>query len=148
MKVEIKIDKGYIEPICIIHTANLSPELVTLVDIIEGADTQPFLLIAKKDEKSYIIKPDDIDIIRTEGGVVKCYDRLGQDFYVAKPLQELLECLPNNFIRISKSAIVNVNRIDHLSSSFNRTMYIIMKNSVNDYVSKKYLKDIKNRLGL
>ena len=148
MKVDIKLDPCVSEPTAVIYAATLTPELVTAIETLEKLGTQPFLLTAKKDDKSFVLEPAQIDIIRTEGGIIKCYNQHGQDFIVTKPLHELLERLGNNFMRISKSAIVNVNRIDHLSNSFNRTMYIIMKNGVNDYITKNYLKDIRNRLGL
>lgn len=148
MKVEIKIDSDVREPIAVIHAPVLTPELVAVVEMLEKTGTQPFLLTAKKDDKSFVLEPSKVDIIRTEGGIVKCYNQLGQDFVVSKTLHELLERLGSNFIRISKSAIVNINRIDHLSSSFGRTMYIIMKNGVNDYITKNYLTDVRNRLGM
>jgi len=148
VKVDIKIDPKVDEPSAVIYASTLTPELVAAVEILEKLGTHPFLLTAKKDDKSFVLEPTQVDIIRTEGGITKCYNQQGQDFIVTKPLHELLERLGNNFMRISKSAIVNVNRIDHLSHSFNRTMYIIMKNGINDYITKSYLKDIRNRLGL
>ena len=148
MKVDIKLDSSISEPTAVIHASTLTPELVTAIEILKKLGTQPFILTAKKDDKSFVLEPAQVDIIRTEGGTIKCYDRQGQDFTVTKPLHELLERLGSNFMRISKSTIVNINRIDHLSNSFNRTMHIIMKNGVSDYITKSYLKDIRNRLGL
>ena len=148
MKVEIKIDATAHEPTVVIHTAKITPELATLVELIEGADMQPFLVAAKKDDKSFIIEPEQVEIIRTEGGTIKIYNRKGQDFIVTKPLHELQERLGTNFVRISKSAIVNINQVDHISQSFNNTMYILMKNGVNDYISRSYLSGFKKRLGL
>jgi len=148
VKVDIKLDPAVSEPTAVIYASALTPELVAAIEILEKLKTQPFLLAAKKDDKSFVLEPAQVDIIRTEGGITKCYNQRGQDFIVTKPLHELLERLGNNFIRISKSAIVNVNRIDHLSHSFNRTMHIVMRNGINDYITKNYLKDIRNRLGL
>jgi len=148
VKVDIKLDSSISEPTAVIHASTLTPELVTAIEILKKLGTQPFILTAKKDDKSFVLEPAQVDIIRTEGGTIKCYDRQGQDFTVTKPLHELLERLGSNFMRISKSTIVNINRIDHLSNSFNRTMHIIMKNGVSDYITKSYLKDIRNRLGL
>jgi len=148
MKVDIKLDQSVSEPTAVIYASTLTPELVAAIEILEKLGTQPFLLTAKKDDKSFVLEPTQVDIIRTEGGIIKCYNQQGQDFIVTKPLHELLERLGNNFIRISKSAIININRIDHLSHSFNRTMCIVMKNGINDYITKNYLKDIRNRLGI
>jgi DNA-binding LytR/AlgR family response regulator len=148
MKVEIKIDSSIHEPIVVVHTAKLTPELAALVEFIEGTETQPFLLTAKKDDKSFIIEPEQVEIIRAEGGTTKLYNRKAKDFTINRPLHELEERLGNNFIRISKSALVNINQVDHISPSFNGTMYIVLKNGVEDYISRNYLSGFKKRLGL
>jgi len=145
MKVEIKINPDIAEITAVIHAPKMTPELIALVESLEGVEDKASLLTAKKDGKIFIIEPSQIDIIRVEGGELKLYNQNAQEFVVAKSLQEILDSIGNNFVRISKSAIVNVNRVDHLSNSFNGTMYIVMKNGVSDYISRKYLADFKKR---
>jgi DNA-binding LytR/AlgR family response regulator len=148
MKVEIQIEPNIGEPIALIRASSLTPELVALVEMMERAAIQPLLLTAKKDDKSFVIEPERIDIIRSEGGDIKCFNQDGHEFDISKPLHELSDRLGNNFIRISKSTIININRIDHLSPSFNRTVNVAMKNGMSDYVSKGYVSEFKKRLGL
>lgn len=52
------------------------------------------------------------------------------------------------FVRISKSAIVNINQIHHAEASFNGTMELVMKNGITDYISRSFRKNFKERLGL
>ena len=146
MRVDIKIDPALTEVTAIISAPKMTQELLVLVEALEGAGDKTAVLTAKKDDKIFIIEPEQVDIIRAEGGEVKVYNRSAQAFTVAKPLHEILNSVGSGFVRISKSAIVNVSRIDHLSNSFNGTMYIVMKNGVNDYISRKYLGDFKKRL--
>ena len=148
MKVEVKIDAKIQEPNVIIHTNKISPEITSIIELIEQSNDQANVLIAKKDDKSFIIEPNDAEIIRTEGGVVTLYNRKGTDFIISKGIAELENTLGNDFIRISKGVLVNINRVDHLSRHFNGTMYIVMKNGVNDYISRSYLNEFKKRLGL
>ena len=148
MKVEIKILPDIEETNAVINTPALTQDLMKVVELLEGIDVHPFLLVAKKDDKSFVIESEQAEIIRTEGGVIKLYNQQAQDFVVPKALHELHDRLGSSFVRISKSTIVNINRIDHLSPSFNGTMYIMMKNGINDYISRKYLSDFKKRLGL
>ncbi|MCL2350447.1 MAG: LytTR family transcriptional regulator [Defluviitaleaceae bacterium] len=148
MRVEIKLDPNILEEIAIIHAKKMTPKILALVEAFEGAQEKASLLVAKSDDKVFIIEPDQIDIIRTEGGEVKIYNQLMQEYSTTKPLHEILEMLPSNFVRISKSAIVNINRVDHLSNSFNRTMYIIMKNGISNYISRNFWGDFKKRLGI
>ena len=148
MRVEIKIAPDIGEPIAIIHTPKMTPELAMWVEMLERAEDKPSLLIAKNDDKLYVIRHEDVEIIRTEGGETKLYNRNAQVFTIPKPLHEIQERLGAGFVRISRSAIVNIDRADHLSPSFNGTMKIAMKNGVSDYISRKYLGEFKKSLGM
>lgn len=148
MRVELKIDPHLSDTTAVIYAPQITPQLMALLEAFEGLEGKASLLITKKDGKVFIIEPEQADIIRTEGGEIKLYNRQAQAFTVSKPLHELLEMLPGNFVRISKSAIVNIKRVDHLSNSFDRTMNIVMKNGVKDYISRSYLSEFKKRLGL
>ena len=148
MRVEIKIDTDIGEPIAVIHTSKITPELTMWIEMLERIDDKSSVLFAKSDNKLFVIDPMQVDIIRTEGNDIKLYNREKQEYIVTKTLNEIQEQLGFNFVRISKSTIVNINRVDHLSPSFNRTMYIVMKNGVSDYISRNYLADFKKRIGL
>jgi len=152
LRVEIKIDPDLAQTTAIIQAPRLTPELMAVVDFLEGADQSKAsatgLLVAKNDDKFFVIEPEQVDIVRAEGGEIKVYNQKAQEYVVTKPLHEILENMPPSFVRISKSAIVNIVRVDHLSNSFNGTMHIILKNGISDYISRKYLGDFKKRLGM
>ena len=148
MRVEIKIDPKIGEPIVVIHAPKPTPELMALAETLAQTGEKPSLLFVKKDTKLHAIKVEQIDIIRTEGSDIKLYNREAQEFIVTRPLHELQERLGANFVRISKSTIINIDRIDHLSPSFDRTMYVAMENGISDYISRSYLNDFKKRLWL
>lgn len=86
--------------------------------------------------------------MRTEGRQVVCYDKLKNRYILDKPLYELESILDIYFVRISKSAIVNISQINHVEASFNGTMELVMKNGVTDYISRSFRKGFKERLGL
>jgi len=148
MRIEIKIDPNISDDTAIIHARKMTPKLLALVEGLEGVDDKASLLVTKMDDKLFVLEPDNIDIIRTEGGEIKAYNQKAQGHIITKPLHELLDMLPSCFVQISKSAIININRIDHLSNSFNRTMYIVMKNGIDDYISRTYLGEFKKQLGI
>jgi len=148
MKVDIKINPELMEITHVIHAPKMTPELMNLIELLESTETKIALLVGKKEDKFFVIEPEEVDIIRTEGGEVKLYNRNGQGYTITKSLQNIHERLPKNFIRISKSAIININRVDHLSHSFSRTMHIVMKNGVTDSVSRSYLGEIKRHLDI
>ena len=148
MRVEVNINPDITEVTAVIHAPKMTQDLMDLVETLEGAEDKASLLVAKNDDKVFLIEPDQVEIIRTDGRDIKLFDRKGQEYTLAKPLGKILERFSKYFVRISKSAIVNINRVDHLSNSFNGTMYIIMKNGVSDYISRKYLGDFQKRLDI
>ncbi len=86
--------------------------------------------------------------MRTEGRDIICYDKLKNRYLLDKPLYELENILDFHFVRISKSAIVNIRQIDHVEASLNGTMELVMKNGITDYISRNFRKVFKERLGL
>jgi len=148
MKVDIKINPELTEITHVIHAPKMTAELMSLIELLETTETKNELLVVKKDDKFFVIEPEEVDIIRTEGGEVKLYTRNGQGYDVSKSLQSIHEQLSKNFVRVSKSAIININRVDHLSHAFSRTMHIVMKNGVTDSVSRSYLAEIKKHLDI
>jgi DNA-binding LytR/AlgR family response regulator len=148
MRVEIKINPDITEVTAVIHAPKMTPDLVELVETLEGSEDKASLLIAKNDDKVFLIEPDQAEIIRTVGREIKLFDHKGQEYTLTKPLNNILERFSKHFVRISKSAIVNINRVDHLSRSFSGSMHIIMKNGMSDYISRKYLNDFQKRFDI
>jgi DNA-binding LytR/AlgR family response regulator len=148
MEVEVKIVPDIAAPKVVIYAPKITPVLMTCIEFLESAGGNPSLLVAKKDDKMFVIEPEQVEIVRTEGSDLKLYNRDALEYIIPKTLHETHDLLGAGFVRISKSAIVNMSRVDHLSPSFNGTMYIVMKNGVSDYISRKYLGDFKKRLGL
>jgi DNA-binding LytR/AlgR family response regulator len=74
---------------------------------------------------------------RTEKDKYEIKDKL----YV---IEEYLKNTP--FIKISKSVIANVDKVKNLEVSFNGTLCIIFFDQSQEYVSRKYVTDIKSYL--
>ena len=148
MKVECKISADYKEPYAVLHINKMTDTVVEIISMLEKENTNSVTLIATKDKKTYFIKPEDISLVRTEGREIVCYDKQGNRYILDKPLYELENILDICFVRISKSAIANINQINHVEASFNGTMELVMKNGVTDYISRSFRKGFKERLGL
>ena len=148
MKVECKISADYKEPYAVLHINKMTGTIAEIISMLEKENTNSVTLIATKDKKTYFIKPQDISLVRTEGREIVCYDKHGNRYILDKPLYELENILDICFLRISKSAIANINQINHVEASFNGTMELVMKNGVTDYISRSFRKGFKERLGL
>lgn len=63
-------------------------------------------------------------------------------------LYELEEILPDNFIKINKSCIANLNAVSGFDASISGTLKVKFKSGRVDYVSRRNLKNIKERIGV
>lgn len=148
MKVECKISADYKEPYAVLHINKMTETIAEIISMLEKENANSLTLIATKDRKTYFIKPEDISLVRTEGREIVCYDKLKNRYTLDKPLYELENILDICFVRISKSAIANISQINHVGASFNGTMELVMKNGVTEYISRRFRKGFKERLGL
>ncbi len=148
MKVECKISTDYKEPYAVLHINKMTETVAEIISMLEKENANSLTLLATKDKKTYFIKPEDISLVRTEGREIACYDKRKDRYLLDKPLYELERILDIDFVRISKSAIVNISQINHVEASFNGTMELVMNNGVTDYISRSFRKGFKERLGL
>lgn len=147
MKVKIQIDPDLSESYAHLHVAKLTPEIDTIIKILEN-ENQKVTLTGTKDGKIYIIEPNNVEVIHVEGREVVLYNREKERFVLSKPLYELQNALSTDFVRVSKSAIVNIQYIDHVRASFNGTMELMMKNGIETVITRSFRRDFKKRLGV
>ena len=147
MKVELKIDPYCQEPWAVINVAKLTPSLRAAITILEK-ECEEMIFTAQNNGKIYIIDPVKIELIRTEGRELALYDLKKERYVLNKPLYEVQEQLGKDFVRISKFAIINIKRINHVEASFNGTMEIVMKNGLEEIITRSYRKLFKERLGV
>lgn len=148
MRVEIRLEPDAPEPYAILCVPEWNAEIQGLVQTLEQGAAPAGLVVAKRDDKLYVMEPARVELVRTEGGSLQLYDRECERYVVDGSLHEILEKLGRDFVRISKSAVVNMRRVDNVSTSFSGTMAVVMKNGLEDTISRTYLRDFKRRLGL
>ena len=68
--------------------------------------------------------------------------RLKQRLYV------LEELLGDDFLKINQSCIVNVRMLKRFDASFAGGLSVTLKNGFKDYVSRRQLKTVKERIGI
>lgn len=69
-------------------------------------------------------------------------------YLVKKRLHEIEEILPVSFIRISKSAIANSNKIEKFITTITGGVNVEFKNGYKDYVSRRCFRQIKRSYDL
>lgn len=127
-----------------------------MIDIKEVTPVQLKLFISPTERKQFVkIHSPQMDksvqkIIQTVEDIDRLTEINGKVFNTKYRLYELEEQLPNTFIRISKSEIVNQHAIIKLQLEANGLIRMYLKNLDDDYTysSRRYLKSIKERLSL
>lgn len=129
----------------VINCKRIDDEVMRLKCHIELFDKK---LQAKKDNELHFINSFDVfyfesldnrTFLYTEDDVLEVKQRLYE-------LEVILS--DKDFIRISKSQIVNINKIKSLKPELNRTILVTMCNGEQLYISRKYVQAIRNLLSV
>ena len=145
MKVSVALSTEYKEPYAIIYTDRMTDEIQRVID---GFSLNESPVTALQNEKDIIILlPKEIYMVRVENGDTVIYGK-DRSYRSRKRLYELEQQLGKQFMQISKSTLVNLSYMDSVESGFSGTLLLKLKNGCKDYVSRRYLPQFKNYLGL
>ncbi|MGQ7416570.1 LytTR family DNA-binding domain-containing protein [Streptococcus suis] len=125
----------------------MSEQVTHLVSYIQNLDKQTSRLTVKKGEQVYLVEHDEIVRLYLEDGLLQV--ETVENVYTSNlRLYQVKEDLPANFLQISQSEIIHIKQLDHLKLTSNGLVKLVMKNGSVTYSSRRYLKIIKERLGL
>lgn len=146
MQVEIKIDSSYKEPKIIILADSVTEEVNSIMKKL--SEHNPGILSGIKDGKITILEQNDLLKVYACNGKVSAVTDNSE--YVLKiRLYEAEEILnPSQFIRISNSEIINLKKVKSFDLNFAGTIYVELINGTTTYVSRRYVKKIKQILGM
>ena len=144
MQVKIEVAPEHTSPLAVIYTDRLTPELQRVVDILQAKNAP---ILAERNGRTFLFTAQDIYMVRIVDGETKLYTRQ-EEFSSRKRLYELLDQLGEGFMQISKACAVNLSYIQSVEAGFGGALLLKMKNGLSDYVSRKYLPDLKNYLGI
>ncbi|MDY3097751.1 LytTR family DNA-binding domain-containing protein [Methanobrevibacter sp.] len=146
MKVNLFVSKDVEEPYAEIHTNELNENITKAMSILENDESNE-LLAVKKDSDIALLEYDDIFMFRVENKQVNVFTK-DYDYIIKKPLYQIEENLNSDFVRISKTTIVNLKKIKRVAPSLRGMMFIELKNGLKDNISRKYLPNFKQVLDL
>ena len=118
-----------------------------MVETIENLINETSELIAFNDTEAVKLEPMKVYCFTVENNKVFALTS-NEKLRMKCRLYNLEETLNDNFIKINQSCIVNKNLIERFDVSFSGSMKITLKNGYSDYISRRQLKNVKERLGL
>ena len=145
MKVRIQVDPAISEEYAEFHVREITDEVSRFAEIIEKSNS--VLTGADEFERTIIINPSDIVAVHAEKKWCRILTETA-DYSCRKRLYELEQDLGPEFMRISKSILVCIRKIDSVEAVFNGMLLLHMKNGSKEYVSRTYLPNLKTYLGI
>ncbi len=143
MKLTVFINKELEEEIVVY--AHEKTKLVEAIEQLMTDDANP--IIGYKEKEAVNLKPSDIHcLIVEENKVFALTD--SEKLQLKSRLYKIEERLPKSFVKINQSAVANIEKMERFSTSLSGTLMVRFKNGYNDYVSRRNLKNVKERLGL
>ena len=146
MEVEVKLEPGRQQPKVVILAGEETPQVRELARRLAGLSVGP--LPAFQGERAVLLEQEAIVRFYTDGKGVSA-QTAGGVYGVRLRLYELEERLDRHqFVRISHSEIVNLGQVTGLDLSLTGTIRMALRGGVTTYVSRRYVKKIKQALGL
>lgn len=145
MKITIETPKAGEEDEVIVRCASLDDRLMSLIYSLKAGEGK---LTGYIEDKIVKLEPKDIFYFESVDNRVFAYTGKGV-YEVHKKLYEIEEeYVYTDFLRISKSAIVNVSKIAYLRPIFNGRFEAKLKNDEKIIISRQYVVDLKKKLGI
>lgn len=145
MKITIEIPQQGEEDEIIIRCAALDEELLRLIYKIRmGRETLPVFTGSEIE----VLPLKEIFYFESVDNKVFAYCKK-EVYEVRKKLYELEEAYESHgFLRVSKSTIVHLPKISHLTPMFNGRFEARLKNGEKIIISRQYVAMIKKKLGI
>ncbi len=144
MEVEIRTEPGRQEPKIVILAGEESEELRRLAESLSKLALGP--IPVSREEEKLLLPQEDFLRFYADGKGVSAQTE-SETFTVRLRLYELEARLdPARFVRISNSEIINLDRVTAVDLSLSGTICMTLDGAVRTYVSRRYVKKIKEVL--
>lgn len=146
MKIRIELEENIEEEEVIIRCKQINKTIQKIQQEIWNITSSSKKLSFYKENNEYYLPLDSILFFETADNKVNAHT-LDEIYQIRYRLYELEDMLPSNFLRISKSTIVNVDKIYSISRTLTSPSCIQFSKSYKQvYVSRYYFKALNQRL--
>ena len=144
MKIIVEQPSTLEEDHVIIKCRDVHPELISLLNSFNKTKK----LIGYLDNEVHRIDPSDVYYIEAIDNKTFLYGH-NLVYESKKKLYELEELLKmNDFLRISKSTIINLSKIKALKPALSKRIEATLDNNEKIIVSRQYVSNLKKHLGI
>lgn len=140
MKIKIEIDEGLAEEEIVIRCKSLNEDVISIQKRITDAVNSRMQLEVTKGETEYYLTVDEVLFFETDASGVVVHTAT-QIYETKYRLYELEELLPGDFIRVSKSSILNASKIRAIHKNITGASEVeFIGSSKKVFVSRNYFK--------
>jgi DNA-binding LytR/AlgR family response regulator len=146
MKIRLEMEDNLTEDEIVIHCRELTDEIVALQRQIAEAVHTGMQLHVVKGETSYFLKLDEILFLETDQTAVAVHT-VNQIYETKQRLYELEELLPGSFMRVSKSTIINTDKIRAIRKNITGASEVEFSGSNKKaFVSRNYFRALMHKI--
>ncbi|MVX65307.1 LytTR family transcriptional regulator [Clostridium chromiireducens] len=148
MKVNINIISSQLEEEVIFNVHNVDKKITEAIELLTSSSQVIQYLLGRKEEKYYKVNVDEIFYIESIDRKIFIYTK-ADTYEIPEKLYLLEEQLASvNFIRISKSMLVNINKIHSFYPKLSGNLEALLINNEKVIISRRYVANLKNKLGM
>ncbi|NRT80193.1 LytTR family DNA-binding domain-containing protein [Clostridium beijerinckii] len=148
MKVSINIISSGLEEEVIFNVHNVQEKVTEAIELLTSSNEIIKHLLGRKEEKYYKVNVDEIFYIESIDRKVFIYTKT-QTYEISEKLYILEEQLAGmNFIRISKSLLLNIDKIHSFYPKLSGNLEALLTNNEKVIISRRYVANLKNKLGM
>lgn len=148
MKVSINIISSELEEEVIFNVHNVQEKVTEAIELLTSSNEVIKHLLGRKEEKYYKVNVDEIFYIESIDRKVFIYTKT-QTYEISEKLYVLEEQLVSmNFIRVSKSLLLNIDKIHSFYPKLSGNLEALLTNNEKVIISRRYVANLKNKLGM
>lgn len=145
LKVKVEINPLYSEVHAILRSNSMNQEIEDIKNILESYN---HVLMGYSDDNITLLQYNEIYRIYTENQKVFAVTNKGK-YLLKERLYEIEIMLSRHqFIKVSRFEIINVMQIQELENLYSGNIKIIFKYGESTFVSRRFVSQIKKKLGI
>ncbi|EHI98966.1 response regulator receiver protein [Clostridium sp. DL-VIII] len=148
MKVNINIISSELEEEVNFNIHNVNEKINEAIELLTSSKKIIKYLLVKKEDKHYKVNIDEVFYIESIDRKIFIYTK-AETYEISEKLYILEEQLSsNNFLRISKSMLLNINKIYSFYPKLSGNLEALLTNKEKVIISRRYVSNLKSKLGM
>lgn len=146
MNIRVEVNENLLEEEIIIRCSQMNDKIYEIQRAVTDITAKSHRFVFYKEDTEYYLAIEKILFFETEENFI--YAHTVNEVYQTKyKLYELERLLPGYFMRVSKSAILNITHIYSISKNITASSMVAFQNTHKQvYVSRYYYKLLKKNL--